>query len=65
MHKHYILHTVLSKLKCYLSTVTGLFLEKAIKLFSELPFWWTLIIWTQNYSTSFPQIKINLSSDAK
>lgn len=48
-----------------LSTVNGLFLEKAIKLFSKLP-----ISVNFNYLNTKPQyfvsqIKINLSSDAK
>ena len=61
-------HTVhvVKQLKCYLSAaVNGLFLEKAIKLFSKLP-----ILVNFNYLNTklqyfVSQIKINLSSDAK
>lgn len=60
-------HTVhvVKQLKCYLSTLNGLFLEKAIKLFSKLP-----ILVNFNYLNTklqyfVSQIKINLSSDAK
>lgn len=57
--------TVVRQLKCYLSTVNGLFLEKAIKLFSKPP-----ILVNFNYLNTklqyfVSQIKINLSSDAK
>lgn len=59
-------HTVhVKQLKFYLSAVNGLFLEKAIKLFSKLP-----ILVNFNYLNTklqyfVSQIKINLSSDAK
>lgn len=60
----FTVHTV-RQLKCHLSTVNGLFLENAIKLFSKLP-----ILVNFNYLNTklqyfISQIKINLSSDAK